>query len=126
MIDLRSDTVTKPTPAMRQAMFEAEVGGDVDREDPTVNRLEERAAALGIIGEPVEQGRHDGPLRVRPGPSGPACILEDAGDDLGDIVEGAETTDGRGVANDFDSRELGRAGGELVRPRGVVGGRRGE
>jgi len=46
MIDLRSDTVTRPTPAMRQAMFEAEVGDDVYREDPTVNRLEERAAAL--------------------------------------------------------------------------------
>src|SRR4051812_41366535 len=46
MIDLRSDTVTKPTPAMRQAMFEAEVGDDVYREDPTVNRLEEHAAAL--------------------------------------------------------------------------------
>jgi threonine aldolase len=49
MIDLRSDTVTKPTPAMRRAMFEAEVGDDVYREDPTVNRLEERAA--GIAGK---------------------------------------------------------------------------
>ena len=46
MIDLRSDTVTRPTPAMRQAMFEAEVGDDVYREDPTVNRLEERAAEI--------------------------------------------------------------------------------
>lgn len=46
MIDLRSDTFTKPTPAMRRAMFEAEVGDDVYREDPTVNRLEERAAEL--------------------------------------------------------------------------------
>jgi threonine aldolase len=46
MIDLRSDTVTRPTPAMRQAMFEAEVGDDVYREDPTVNRLEQRAAAI--------------------------------------------------------------------------------
>ncbi len=46
MIDLRSDTVTRPTPAMRRAMFEAEVGDDVYREDPTVNRLEERAAAI--------------------------------------------------------------------------------
>ena len=44
-IDLRSDTVTKPTPAMRRAMAEAEVGDDVYGEDPTVNRLEERAAA---------------------------------------------------------------------------------
>ena len=46
MIDLRSDTVTKPTPAMRQAMFEAEVGDDVYGEDPTVNRLEARAAEI--------------------------------------------------------------------------------
>ena len=45
IIDLRSDTVTKPTPEMRQAMAEAEVGDDVYREDPTVNRLEELAAA---------------------------------------------------------------------------------
>jgi len=43
-IDLRSDTVTKPTPEMRRAMMEAEVGDDVYGEDPTVNLLEERAA----------------------------------------------------------------------------------
>jgi threonine aldolase len=46
MIDLRSDTVTHPTPAMRQAMFEAEVGDDQYGEDPTVNRLEARAAEV--------------------------------------------------------------------------------
>jgi threonine aldolase len=46
MIDLRSDTVTKPTPAMRKAMFEAEVGDDVYGEDPTANKLEERAAEV--------------------------------------------------------------------------------
>jgi len=46
IIDLRSDTVTKPTPAMRRAMFEAEVGDDVYGEDPTVNRLEQRAAEI--------------------------------------------------------------------------------
>ena len=45
-IDLRSDTVTRPTAAMRQAMAEAEVGDDVYGEDPTVNRLEERAAEI--------------------------------------------------------------------------------
>lgn len=45
-IDLRSDTLTKPTPAMREAMAKAEVGDDVYHEDPTVNRLEERAAAI--------------------------------------------------------------------------------
>lgn len=48
-IDLRSDTVTRPTPAMRRAMAEAEVGDDVYGEDPTVNRLERRAA--GIFGK---------------------------------------------------------------------------
>lgn len=46
LIDLRSDTVTRPTPAMRRAMAEAEVGDDVYGEDPTVVRLEERVAGL--------------------------------------------------------------------------------
>src|SRR5271154_2482599 len=46
MIDLRSDTVTKPSPEMRRAMFEAEVGDDVYAEDPTINRLETRAAEI--------------------------------------------------------------------------------
>jgi threonine aldolase len=46
MIDLRSDTVTRPTPAMRRAMMEAEVGDDVYGEDPTVNLLEQRAAEI--------------------------------------------------------------------------------
>src|SRR3712207_1904606 len=46
MIDLRSDTVTRPTQAMRQAMFEAPLGDDVFGEDPTVNRLEEYVAEL--------------------------------------------------------------------------------
>src|SRR5271157_5877136 len=45
-IDLRSDTVTKPSPEMRRAMFEAEVGDDVYGEDPTINRLERRAAEI--------------------------------------------------------------------------------
>jgi threonine aldolase len=44
MIDLRSDTVTLPTPAMREAMYSAEVGDDVYHEDPTINRLQEMAA----------------------------------------------------------------------------------
>ena len=46
LIDLRSDTVTKPTPGMRKAMAAAEVGDDVYGEDPTVNALQERVAAL--------------------------------------------------------------------------------
>ena len=46
IVDLRSDTVTKPSPAMRRAMAEAEVGDDVYIEDPTVNRLQARAAEI--------------------------------------------------------------------------------
>lgn len=45
-IDLRSDTVTRPSEGMRQAMYEAEVGDDVYGEDPSVNQLQERVAAL--------------------------------------------------------------------------------
>ena len=46
IIDLRSDTVTRPTEAMRRAMYEAELGDDVYGEDPTVNRLQELAAGM--------------------------------------------------------------------------------
>jgi len=46
MIDLRSDTVTKPTPGMLQAMFEAKVGDDVFGEDPSINELEARCATM--------------------------------------------------------------------------------
>ena len=45
-IDLRSDTVTRPSPGMRQAMAEAPVGDDQYGEDPSVNRLQERIAEL--------------------------------------------------------------------------------
>lgn len=45
-VDLRSDTLTRPTPGMRQAMAEAEVGDDVYAEDPTVNALQQRVAAM--------------------------------------------------------------------------------
>jgi threonine aldolase len=51
VIDLRSDTVTLPTPAMRRAMAAADVGDDVYGEDPTVNRLE--ALAAGLLGKPA-------------------------------------------------------------------------
>src|ERR1700693_797167 len=46
VVDLRSDTVTRPTSEMRRAMAEAEVGDDVYSEDPTVNRLEREAAEI--------------------------------------------------------------------------------
>ncbi|MFZ5853770.1 MAG: GntG family PLP-dependent aldolase [Chloroflexota bacterium] len=69
VIDLRSDTVTKPSPEMRRAMAEAEVGDDVFGDDPTVNALEERAAELlgkeaalfvasGTMGNLVSQMAH--------------------------------------------------------------------
>jgi threonine aldolase len=51
IIDLRSDTVTRPTPAMRRAMAEAEVGDDFYGDDPTVRALEDKAAAL--LGKPA-------------------------------------------------------------------------
>ena len=51
LIDLRSDTVTRPTPALRRAMAEAEVGDDVMNEDPTVRQLEDRVAE--ILGKPA-------------------------------------------------------------------------
>ena len=46
MSDFRSDTVTQPTPAMKQAMMEAPLGDDVFGDDPTINRLQETAAAM--------------------------------------------------------------------------------
>jgi threonine aldolase len=46
MIDLRSDTVTRPTPGMLEAMFKAQVGDDVFRDDPSVNALEEKASRM--------------------------------------------------------------------------------
>ena len=46
IIDLRSDTVTKPTKDMLEAMMQAQVGDDVFGEDPTVNELEERLATM--------------------------------------------------------------------------------
>src|SRR5881398_230966 len=64
VVDLRSDTVTTPTPEMRAAMADAEVGDDAYGEDPTVNRLQSLAAALrnaGIQLRPLPDG--DGVLQ---------------------------------------------------------------
>src|SRR6185437_6383259 len=52
-LDFRSDTVTRPTPEMRRAMAEAEVGDDVYGEDPTLNRLAERAAQISAHGAAI-------------------------------------------------------------------------
>jgi threonine aldolase len=72
MIDLRSDTVTRPTPAMRRAIAEAEVGDDVQGEDPTINLLQRRTAELlgkeaalfvpsGTMANQIAVGVHAGP-----------------------------------------------------------------
>ena len=63
-IDLRSDTVTQPTPEMREAMAKAEVGDDVYGEDPTINRLQEMAAErmgkqAGIVRRLGDDGQSD-------------------------------------------------------------------
>jgi hypothetical protein len=80
LIDLRSDTVTKPTPQMRRAMAEAEVGDDVFGDDPTVNALEERAAEL--------LGKEAG-LFVASGTMGNLCAQ------LAHLQRGQETIAGR-------------------------------
>ena len=66
LVDLRSDTVTRPTPAMRTAMAQAEVGDDVFGEDPTVNRLEAMAA---------ERFGHEAALLVASGTQGNLLAL---------------------------------------------------
>ena len=66
LVDLRSDTVTRPTPAMRTAMAEADVGDDVFGEDPTVNRLEAMAA---------ERFGHEAALLVSSGTQGNLLAL---------------------------------------------------
>jgi threonine aldolase len=66
VIDLRSDTVTQPTPAMREAVYRAEVGDDVYGEDPTINRLE--AVAAELLGK-------EAALFVTSGTQGNLCAL---------------------------------------------------
>ena len=77
--DFRSDTVTKPTPRMRKAMAEAEVGDDVYGEDPTVRRLEEKTAAVlgheAALFVPTGSMGNQLSLRVH-GRSGTEVILE--------------------------------------------------
>ncbi len=82
MIDLRSDTVTKPTPAMRAAMAKAEVGDDVFLEDPTVNRLQEKAAGLfekeGAIFVPTGSMGNQIALKLHTRP-GDEIVIEERG-----------------------------------------------
>jgi len=73
IVDMRSDTITQPTPAMRRAMSEAEVGDDVFGEDPTVNRLESmvarrlgKEAALFVPSGTMAQSLHSRGIRLLP------------------------------------------------------------
>ena len=89
LVDLRSDTVTRPTPAMRAAMAAAEVGDDVYGDDPTVNRLQCGRRSASDSRRPVLRHRHpeqprraDGALRPRrriPGRAGGAHLQVRAG-----------------------------------------------
>lgn len=81
-IDLRSDTVTKPTPGMRRAIAEAEVGDDMVGEDPTVNRLEARICEL--LGKPAAvyacSGTQSNQMGVRAHcQSGDELLIEETG-----------------------------------------------
>ena len=101
MIDLRSDTVTKPSPAMRRAMAEAEVGDDVYLEDPTVNRLQARAAEIF--------GREAG-LFVPSGSMGNlACIMAQAARGQEVICEAA------GHIYNYEMASMSALGGVLPR-----------
>ena len=66
-IDLRSDTVTRPTPAMREAIAAAPVGDDQYGEDPTTNRLQERVASLLAAACGFAMGKPLRPLVPEPG-----------------------------------------------------------
>jgi threonine aldolase len=135
MIDLRSDTVTKPTPAMRRAMAEAEVGDDVYGEDPTVNRLQERAAEIfdkeaaifvptGSMGNQIAVKLH-----TRPGME---VVIEERGHIYnyemaamsavsGTLARPVRSHDGTGILN-WDEIEAGLhvGGAYYVAPTGLV------
>ncbi|HEX8495212.1 MAG TPA: GntG family PLP-dependent aldolase [Pyrinomonadaceae bacterium] len=135
MIDLRSDTVTKPTPAMRRAMAEAEVGDDVYGEDPTVNRLQERAAEIfgkeaalfvptGSMGNQIAVKLH-----TRPGTE---VIIEERGHIFnyemaamsaisGTLARPVKSQDGSGILSWADIEGALHTGGAYyVAPTGLV------
>ena len=102
LVDLRSDTVTRPTPAMRKAMAEAEVGDDVYGEDPTLNRLQEKAAEL--------LGR-EAALYVPTGSMGNLIAMRVHGDHGGEVV-----CDVRGHIFNFENASVAAVAGLLARP----------
>ena len=69
MIDVRSDTVTRPTPAMLEAMLQAQVGDDVYGEDESVNLLQRRAASIfckeAALLAPTSSARRGGSTRMK-------------------------------------------------------------
>jgi threonine aldolase len=135
MIDLRSDTVTKPTPAMRRAMMDAEVGDDVYGEDPTVNRLQERAAEMfekeaalfvptGSMGNQIAVKLH-----TRPGTE---VVIEERGHIFnyemaamaavsGTLARPVHSRDGTGILNWEEIAEVLHVGGPYyVAPTGLI------
>src|SRR2546429_8618960 len=102
VIDLRSDTVTRPSLAMRQAMAEAEVGDDVYLEDPTVNRLQSRAAEIF--------GREAG-LFVPSGSMGNlACIMAQTSSRGQEVI-----CEAAGHIYNYEMASMGALGGVLPR-----------
>lgn len=135
MIDLRSDTVTKPTTAMRRAMAEAEVGDDVYGEDPTINRLQERAAEMfekeaaifvptGSMGNQIAVNLH-----TRPGME---VVIEERGHIFnyemaamaaisGVLARPVKSSDGSGILSWADIETGLHAGGAYyVAPTGLI------
>ncbi|HUQ32953.1 MAG TPA: GntG family PLP-dependent aldolase [Pyrinomonadaceae bacterium] len=135
MIDLRSDTVTKPTPAMRRAMADADVGDDVYGEDPTVNRLQERAAELfekeaaifvptGSMGNQIAVKLH-----TRPGSE---VVIEERGHIYnyemaamaaisGTLARPVRSLDGTGILNwDEIESAIHTGGAYYVAPTGLI------
>jgi len=125
IIDLRSDTITLPTDEMRQAMYEAEVGDDVLREDPTVNRLEEMSAS--IMGKEAALFATSGTMsnllavlsQTRPGDE---ILVGSEAHMLWYEVGGASTLGGvviRTVPNEEDGRIDPAAVEQAIRPRDI-------
>ena len=102
MIDLRSDTVTKPTAEMREAMAAAEVGDDVYMEDPTVNRLEQRAA---------EVFRREAALFVPSGTMGNQIAIRIHTSPGQEVI-----TEGRAHVYEFEMAAMAAISGVLARP----------
>ena len=125
IIDLRSDTITLPTDEMRQAMYEAEVGDDVHREDPTVNRLEELSA--NIMGKEAALFATSGTMsnllavlsQTRPGDE---ILVGSEAHMLWYEVGGASTLGGvviRTVPNEEDGRIDPAAIEQAIRPKDI-------